>query len=131
MRRLASNFLSIFFTVFLAMGIMVESTGKGGILISYLINKTYIAANLCENKNNKASHCNGKCYLAKQLKQQDDRQHDSSAPLPLVHHEEMLMDVPVCVLELSLPYHFSLADFSPTSSSFISRRATDIFHPPA
>lgn len=110
---------------------MVESTGKGGVLIGYLINKRYIATNLCENRNNKASHCHGKCYLAKQLKQQDERQHGSSVPLPLVHHEEILMDVPVWVWKLTLPHLFSLTDFRPISFFYISRNGADIFHPPA
>ena len=35
----------------------------------YELNKNYIAAVLCENKAKPEMHCNGKCYLAKKLKQ--------------------------------------------------------------
>jgi len=37
-------------------------------IVDYLINKDYIAKNLCENRNKPKSCCKGKCYLVKQLK---------------------------------------------------------------
>jgi mRNA-degrading endonuclease RelE of RelBE toxin-antitoxin system len=40
--------------------------------IEYSLNKKYIAKNLCINKNKPKSHCNGKCYLEKQLKQSSE-----------------------------------------------------------
>lgn len=36
--------------------------------IYYQINKEYISQQLCENKNNPQLHCNGHCFLSKQLK---------------------------------------------------------------
>lgn len=35
----------------------------------FAFNKNYIAVNLCENRDKPMLHCNGKCYLAKKLKQ--------------------------------------------------------------
>jgi hypothetical protein len=40
--------------------------------IEYEINKKYIAEVLCENKDKPMMHCNGKCYLKKQLKKAND-----------------------------------------------------------
>jgi hypothetical protein len=40
----------------------------------YELNKNYIAAVLCENKAKPKLHCNGKCYLAKKLKQAENSQ---------------------------------------------------------
>ena len=37
-------------------------------VIDYLLNKEYIAKNLCENRNKPKMNCNGKCHLMKQLK---------------------------------------------------------------
>lgn len=37
-------------------------------IVDYLINKDFIAKNLCENRNKPKSCCKGKCYLLKQLK---------------------------------------------------------------
>ncbi len=38
-------------------------------LANYLINQDYIAEFLCINKDKPELECNGKCYLAKQLKE--------------------------------------------------------------
>ncbi len=39
--------------------------------VHYELNKADITARYCENKNRPELHCNGKCYLAKQLKKAD------------------------------------------------------------
>ncbi len=39
--------------------------------ISFNVNRDYIIKELCENRFNKASHCDGKCYLRKQLKKEE------------------------------------------------------------
>ena len=40
--------------------------------IGYQINKAYIAEALCENRDKPQMHCDGKCYLSKQLKKAND-----------------------------------------------------------
>ncbi|KAB5486099.1 MULTISPECIES: hypothetical protein [Flagellimonas] len=43
-------------------------------IMEYVANYEYITQVLCENKDKPQLHCNGKCYLAKQLeKQQKDQ----------------------------------------------------------
>ena len=37
-------------------------------VMEYVVNYDYIANVLCENKDKPQLQCNGKCYLAKQLK---------------------------------------------------------------
>ena len=39
--------------------------------VNFYVNQKEIAAKECENKNRPEMHCNGKCYLAKQLKKAD------------------------------------------------------------
>lgn len=46
---------------------LVQSLGKVWIMVAYQINKAYIEANLCENKDKPLMGCAGKCYLKKQL----------------------------------------------------------------
>ncbi len=36
-------------------------------ILSFRANQNYIAKNLCINRDNPGSHCNGHCYLCKQL----------------------------------------------------------------
>jgi uncharacterized iron-regulated protein len=35
--------------------------------VNYEVNKDYISKVLCENKEKKAMHCEGKCHLKKEL----------------------------------------------------------------
>lgn len=42
-----------------------------GIVGHYLINKTYYATVLCENKDNEAMNCEGSCRLNEELKEVD------------------------------------------------------------
>jgi hypothetical protein len=46
-------------------------------IICFDLNEGYIEKELCVNKNNPSSHCNGHCYLSKQL----DKDEKSSNPL--------------------------------------------------
>lgn len=41
------------------------------IIFAYNINQNYIAAAFCENKTKPLLHCNGHCYLSKQLAKQE------------------------------------------------------------
>jgi hypothetical protein len=40
----------------------------------FALNKKYIAANLCENRNKPWLHCNGKCYFMKKIKQAEEKE---------------------------------------------------------
>lgn len=41
-------------------------------LAEYAINYDYIVENLCENRDTPSLHCDGKCYLAKQLARESE-----------------------------------------------------------
>ncbi len=51
-------------------------------VIEYLFNYDYIANELCENKDKPILTCNGKCYLEKQVKKQQNLDRDQTVPLP-------------------------------------------------
>jgi hypothetical protein len=53
-------------------------------LCSFFIQQDYIAQNLCENRFDKLSMCNGQCYLEKQLKE-DGKQEQK---LPTIKQQE-------------------------------------------
>lgn len=42
------------------------------IYAGFELNRNYIAAKLCENRNKPQLHCNGKCYFMKKLKQAEE-----------------------------------------------------------
>ena len=48
--------------------------GKSFLVLNYHINKKTITETKCENKDKPQMHCNGQCYLAKQLKQAEEKE---------------------------------------------------------
>lgn len=53
-------------------------------VLNYYLNQDYIAKFLCINKDKPALHCNGKCYLMKQLEKQSK---EKNAPAPNIQLE--------------------------------------------
>lgn len=45
----------------------------------YQVNRNFIAQNFCVNKDKPKLNCNGQCYLAKQLKQQEEKETKSNS----------------------------------------------------
>lgn len=60
--------------VLLIISIISSSFSRFFIYAGFEMNKSYIAAKLCENRNKPWLHCNGKCYLMKKIKQAEDKQ---------------------------------------------------------
>ena len=53
---------------------MLPTITPWGTIAYFHLNRDYIARVLCENRDKPLLHCDGKCYLAKKLKQQQDKQ---------------------------------------------------------
>lgn len=58
-------FYSILFTCYMVLRPLVP-------VVEYAVNYDYIAKVLCINKNRPEIHCNGKCYLSKELAKAND-----------------------------------------------------------
>ncbi len=56
--------------------LLFQLLGQFGIIAWFQINRKEITAKYCINKDKPRMHCNGKCYLAKQLKK-IDAEHNS------------------------------------------------------
>ncbi|MDX2001892.1 MAG: hypothetical protein SFW35_05655 [Chitinophagales bacterium] len=48
---------------------------------AYQVNKSYIATVKCENRDKPTMHCNGKCYLKNQLKQEEEKRKEENVEL--------------------------------------------------
>jgi len=67
-----------FISVTILLICLISATFSQWLLIAcFDINETYIAKELCVNKNNPSAHCNGHCYLNRELNNQEK----SSNPL--------------------------------------------------
>jgi hypothetical protein len=77
------------FLLFLVLAVLSPAFVQVGLVVYYQANKAYIAQQLCENKNNKKTNCNGHCYLTKQLKKAEEGEQKQSAKL-IKEKEELL-----------------------------------------
>lgn len=116
--------------LFVLVLILLQSFSKMGVYLSFKINQIYIANTLCINKAKPQLHCNGKCYLAKKLRQaeqQEQKQQAFSLKLPDVH---------LCCQQLHAFCFSRLAALSPQSPlppyTWVapSPSLIGIFHPP-
>ncbi len=79
--------LSIFLTIVILSQVFVNV----GIGVYYHLNKAYITQQLCENRNNPKLHCNGHCYLSKQLKKAEEGEQKQTKNI-LKEKEELIAD---------------------------------------
>ncbi|GAB4021979.1 hypothetical protein [Spirosoma koreense] len=110
---------------------LLPSVSQWGTIAYYHANKAYIARVLCENRDKPQLHCDGQCYLAKQLKAQQERQDKETT--------ERVQNTPVMQLfcQANVPFQFrplwqallSVA-FSVYRFPTYETRLTDLFHPP-
>ena len=70
-----------FITILLVLLIGFQTFYPVTIYAFYYGNKNYIAATLCENKNKPQLHCNGKCFIKKQLKKAEQEQQQEKSVL--------------------------------------------------
>lgn len=61
-------------SIVLMIAILLQTFSSWVIVSGYQMNKSFIAAYLCENKNKPQLHCNGQCYLMKNLKKEAQEQ---------------------------------------------------------
>ena len=60
------------------LGLLLQNFSKSVIYIQYWANQTYIATNLCENKDKPQLHCNGKCHLKKELEKDSQQEKNNT-----------------------------------------------------
>jgi len=65
--------LKPFGTILLLLSFFAQTFNQAFIVFGFYANQSYIASNLCENRYRPMLHCNGKCLLAKKLKQEEKK----------------------------------------------------------
>ncbi|PWJ60495.1 hypothetical protein CLV98_101679 [Dyadobacter jejuensis] len=85
----------------LLFAVMLPMLSPWGTIAYFHINRSYIAKVLCENRDRPKLNCNGKCYLAKKLKEQQDKRDKETT--------ERIENMPVNQLFFMPAYRLSLA----------------------
>lgn len=72
-------------------------------VVEYAMNYDYIVNELCENKDKPEMHCNGKCYLTKQLAEESAGKKENP-----FNDKTSKIEIPQVIISESLPeYNFS------------------------
>ena len=93
----------------------------------YEVNKQYIINNLCINKARPELHCNGRCYLAKKLKQAEEKEKKQEREDQKNRYQEALTTRKLSI-SFKAPVYKITYPQSPIKSPV--NRASGIFHPP-
>lgn len=113
--------------IVLLCALLVDNASRLLVTAAFNLNRSYIAEYLCENKNNPTLHCDGKCFLAKKLKEADEKEkktekeHRKGLEQPAFFAEK----TPVVFPSLVADRHW-LTDVR----SALPSHPFDIFHPP-
>lgn len=91
-----------FIAYLLLFAIMLPMLSPWGTVAYFNINRAYIARVLCENRDRPQLNCNGKCYLAKKLKQQQEKKDKETT--------ERVDNMPVAQLFFLKLTHFTFQD---------------------
>lgn len=80
--------MKAFFAYFLVALVLLQTFSRELLVVDFALNRATITARFCVNKARPQLHCDGKCYFAQRLKQQEDR--EAKAPNTLKEKLEML-----------------------------------------
>ncbi|WP_223651143.1 hypothetical protein [Hymenobacter psoromatis] len=69
------------FAYLLAGLVLLQTFSRELLVADFVLNRAAITQQFCVNKSRPQLHCDGKCYFAKQLKKQEERQSKSAGPL--------------------------------------------------
>jgi hypothetical protein len=115
--------------LFLLTAILLQTFMNLGIGVYYHLNKAAIIRQLCENRNNPKLHCNGHCYLSKQLKKAEEKENRSTQAVK--EKEEIISNqVSLAVLKY-LPQFRITKIYSGNSILYVSDNSTTLLKPPA
>src|SRR6478735_581749 len=108
--------------------VLMQCSMRLAIITYYQINKAYISSTLCVNKEKPKMGCNGKCYLAKKLKAQEEG--EKKIPSFVKGMEEMVLFCSSYSIQITLPsYNLSTNMNGHYSPSFYKSPTLGIFQP--
>ena len=122
--------MKAFFSYLLILLVLLQTFSREVLVVDFTLNRATITARFCVNKARPQLHCDGKCYFAKKLKQQEER--ENKAPNPLKEQLEML-PVAFQTLVPAAPIRWASTPvgYGPYQSAWVPTTAMQgVFHPP-
>ena len=113
-------------SILLLLSLLTMNFSNLCLFTGFELNRKYIAAQFCENKNKPELHCNGKCYLMKKLKQAKDKEEKQERQSQKVQFQDALLVIPTAFkryvlaeikllipISMGIPQDIKLAIFQP------------------
>ena len=115
------------FSFFLILVTLFQVMGKSMVYVEYAFNIRFISEQLCINKAKPGMHCQGRCYLKKQMDKQEQSNRAATSDKGAV---DLQWFVEGNSDQLTPPgtRHFHQFEYRDTVSFFLARA---VFHPPA
>lgn len=123
------NILVRLFCFSLAFAVLFNTLANLTVILNYEVNKSYIVSHFCINKSKPKLHCNGKCYMMRKMKQQEEQEKVPAGNSVMEKVQLQLFAEQFSVFEfISLKKDFQ---FPVYRSSFIPENYCPfVFHPP-
>jgi hypothetical protein len=110
----------------LIFAILAGNFSRFFIYTGFEANQKYIAAELCVNRSKPMMHCNGKCYLAKKIKQAEEKEKKEEQSQKSRYQEAILTSVIVIEERFATPVESGF----PELRYVLSHLSPAVFHPP-
>jgi len=120
--------MRLFISILLCTAMLLQVMSKTIIASEFALNEKFISETFCENKAKPMMHCNGKCYLKKEMNADEKRQAPVNSLLKEKFEIQFFKEI--------IPADFSVFVTSqPVQSTLFSETITGfdcgIFHPPS
>ena len=89
---------------------MTQTFSNWIVVITFNLNRDFIAKNLCENRDRPKLNCKGNCVLMKKMKQEQKQEQNAPAPVKLeitsivLSSRSFFATIEVPVLSSNIPY---------------------------
>lgn len=111
----------------LILALLTSNFSRFFIYAGFELNRDFIATTLCENIDVPEMHCDGQCYLAKKIKQAQEKEKSNSQDLKKGNYQEAFISEKTV---MTLPFNYILL-FKASEMPFdLPLQPASIFHPP-
>ncbi len=118
--------MKYFLIICISLGLLLQTFSKSLIVLQFRTQQSFIAQVLCENRNKPEMHCNGKCYLKKELDR--DASQDKNNSSNKERYEVMFVNA--LPERLTAPSAVPVVHIEFYADPFLETPVHTIFHPP-
>ncbi|MHB1177100.1 MAG: hypothetical protein ACYCZO_02085 [Daejeonella sp.] len=115
-----------FIAFLLIITVLAANLSRYIICASFDLNRNYIASTLCENKDKPMLNCKGKCYLAKKIKQAEEKERSQEKSQKNRFQEALITQK----LKIYYPNTDGVAAIAYETPFDLPQHSSSIFHPP-